>query len=73
MPLTGFFQALSPWARVATAVAPFAIAVALRLGFGRNRATEILLTVTTSWFVVNVLIAPYSIPMTQGLHQMLRR
>jgi len=73
MPLGGFFQELSPYARVGTAVAPFLIAIALRLVFGKNRLTEIALTVATSWFVVNVLIAPYSIEMRRDLHQVLRR
>jgi len=73
MPLGSFFQALSPYARVGTAVIPFLIAVALRLAFGRTRATDVLQTVTTSWLVVNILIAPFSVEMAQQLHQVLRK
>jgi hypothetical protein len=73
MPAGSFFQALSPFARVGTAVVPFLIAIVVRLALGRSRATDILITVTTCWFVVNVLIAPFSIEMQQDLHQVLHR
>ena len=73
MALGSFFQGLSPYARVATAVIPFAIAIAFRLAFGRSRATDIMLTIATCWFAVNVAIAPYSVELQQELHQVLRR
>lgn len=55
-----FFDDLSPHARVATALAPFLIAIALRLILGKNRVTKILLSVSTTWFAINVLLTPYS-------------
>jgi len=71
MPGQTFFAALSPYARVGTAVAPIAIALLLRLLFGKNRLTEILVTAGTMWFVVNVLLAPFSLAMRQELRQVL--
>jgi hypothetical protein len=58
---------LSPHARVATAVLPFAIALMLRLVMGRSRLTGILLTLATVWFAANVLLAPYSAGMQQDI------
>jgi hypothetical protein len=43
-----------------TAVAPFAIAVFMRLLLGNNRLTRSLISVTVLWFAANVLMAPYS-------------
>jgi hypothetical protein len=57
----------SPYARVTTAVAPFVAAIALRLMFGKNRVTRTLLSVSTTWFVINVLMAPYSTGMRDDL------
>jgi hypothetical protein len=56
---------LSPHARVATAVVPFAIAMLFRLLFGASRTTSWLITLATVWFAVNVLMAPYSAHMRQ--------
>ena len=50
-------------------MAPFVVAILLRLVFGKNRLTGYLITLATTWFVVNVLIAPYSVRMTQDLRQ----
>jgi hypothetical protein len=58
---------LSPYARVTTAVVPFVIAVLLRLVFGKNKVTRLLLSVSTTWFAINVLMAPYSPGMRQDL------
>jgi hypothetical protein len=58
---------LSPYARVATAVAPFLAAIALRLVIGKNRVTRILLSVSTTWFAINILLAPYSASMRRDL------
>ena len=60
MPVAGIFEDLSPHARVATAVLPFAAAMLLRLVFGKNRVTRVLLSVSTTWFAINVLMAPLS-------------
>jgi len=52
---------------VATAVAPFAAALVMRLFMGRSRFTSVLITLTTTWFAVNVLLAPLSAGMQQDL------
>lgn len=66
-----FLAGLGPVARVGVAAAPFAIAMAIRLVFGRSRVTEILIPIATLWFLVNVLIAPYSLAMQRDLHLLL--
>ncbi len=58
---------LSPYARVATAIAPFLAAIVLRLIFGKNRVTQILLSISTTWFAINILLAPYSASMRRDL------
>jgi hypothetical protein len=73
VPAGDFFTELSPYARVSTAVAPFVIAIVLRLLFGKNRMTGTLITLATTWFVVNVLIAPYSVEMQQDIRHVLHR
>ena len=60
MPVAGIFEDLSPHARVATAVLPFAAAMLLRFVLGKNRLTQVLLSFGTTWFVINVLMAPFS-------------
>jgi hypothetical protein len=56
----GIFEDWSPHARVATAVLPFAAAMLLRLILGKNRVTRALISLSTTWFTVNVLMAPLS-------------
>jgi hypothetical protein len=63
----GIFESLSPHARVATAITPFVLAIALRLILGKNRVTRILLSVSTTWFAINILLAPYSASMRRDL------
>jgi hypothetical protein len=58
---------LTPHARVATAVAPFAAAAIMRIAFGRNKLTRWMLTATTTWFAINVMLAPYSARMRQEI------
>jgi hypothetical protein len=58
---------LSPHARVATAIAPFLLALILRLVVGKNRITKILLSVSTTWFAINILMTPYSMRMQEDL------
>jgi hypothetical protein len=70
VPAGKFFEELSLYARVSTAIAPFAIALLLRLLLGKNRLTGLFITVATTWLVVNVLIAPFSVRMQQELRQM---
>ena len=64
------FRDFSPYARVTTAVAPFVGAVILRLIFGKNRFTQILLSLATLWFCANILMAPYSEQMQEDLHKL---
>ena len=54
------FEDLSPYARVATALLPFVAAIVLRLILGKNQVTRVLLSVSTTWFAINVLMAPLS-------------
>ncbi len=63
----GFFDLLTPHARVATAVAPFVVAMALRLLMGKNRFTGAFLSLATMWFAINVLLTPYSAQMRHDL------
>ena len=65
--LTGIIRVLSPYARVGMAVGPFLAAFVLRIAFGKNRYTQVLLSVSTVWFLVNVLMAPYSEGMRQDI------
>lgn len=55
-------NAFLPYLRVATAVSPFVAALALRLLLGRNRITQFLVSAATTWFAVNVLLAPFTNP-----------
>jgi len=59
---------ISPYARVTTAIAPFAAASILRFAMGRNKLTAWLISIATMWFLVNVLVAPYSEGMRDDLH-----
>jgi hypothetical protein len=52
---------------VTTAIVPFVAAIGLRLIFGKNKVTRLLLSVSTTWFAINVLMAPYSIGMREDL------
>ena len=54
------FEELSPHLRVATAVAPIAIALGIRLLLGANALTRWLVTLSTLWFAANVMMAPGS-------------
>jgi hypothetical protein len=60
VPISRIFEDLSPHAQVATAVLPFVAAMLLRLILGKNRVTQVLVSVSTTWFAINVLIAPLS-------------
>ena len=62
---------LSPYARVATGVAPFVAALIMRVAFGANRFTRWMITVATTWFAINVLLAPYSAHMRQDIMDLL--
>jgi hypothetical protein len=60
VPVPSIFEELSPHARVATAVLPFVAAILLRLILGKSRLTQVLVSVSTTWFAINVLLAPLS-------------
>jgi len=64
------FDGLTPDQRVATAVAPFVIAMLLRLILGRTQFTRWGITISTMWFAFNVLMAPYSANMRQDLFEL---
>jgi hypothetical protein len=57
----------SPHARVATALAPFLLAIVLRLILGKNKLTRVLLSLSTTWFAINILLTPYSARMQDDL------
>jgi hypothetical protein len=59
---------LSPYARVATALAPFLLAIILRLVVGKNRVTRLLLSLSTTWFAINILLTPYSARMQNDIN-----
>ena len=67
MGLWSVVDALSPHARVATAVAPFAASMILRFALGSNRFIQWVIWVSTMWFLINVLLAPYSPGMSADL------
>ena len=67
MLLADFFGDLSPHARVATAALLFVAAMLLRFVLGKNRLTQVLISIGTTWFVANVLLAPFSEGMRQDI------
>ena len=60
-------HSLSPYARVATAVFPFLLAMVFRILWGKSRATGWLFTFSLVWFVVSMMTAPYSAGLRQEL------
>ncbi|MGD0871297.1 MAG: hypothetical protein ABSB88_17230 [Bryobacteraceae bacterium] len=58
---------LSAYARVLTAVMPFLLAITIRFLYGKNRVTQVLLSISSMWFAVNVLLAPYSAGMQRDI------
>ncbi len=61
------FEELSPHARVLTAVAPFCIAMALRIVIGKSKAVGALISASVIWFTLNVLAAPFSAGMQRDI------
>lgn len=61
---------LSPYARVATAVAPFLLAIAMRLLLGVNQLTRWLITLSVVWFAANILMAPYSANVREDIREL---
>ncbi len=64
----GSYWTVSPGQKVITALIPFVAASLLRLMYGRSRTTEVLLTIGTSWFLVNVLITPFEAEIQRVLY-----
>ena len=58
---------LTPGGRVEMAVIPVAVALLLRLLLGRTQFTRWTLAIGTMWFAMNVLMAPYSEGIREGL------
>jgi hypothetical protein len=61
------FDGLTPDERVGTALAPFLVAMLLRLLLGRTQFTRWSVMVGTMWFAINILLAPYSDGVRQDL------
>jgi len=61
---------LSPHARVATAVLPFVLVMVARIVWGKSRIMGWLITLSTVWFAINVLMAPYSAAMRQDIRNL---
>jgi hypothetical protein len=64
-----FFD-LSPHARVATAVLPFALAIFVRVVLGNHPFTRWLISLGVMWFAANILLAPYSAGMRQDIRDL---
>jgi hypothetical protein len=54
-------------------VIPFVLAMVGRLVWGKSQTMSWLITICTVWFVINVLMAPYSAQMRQELQSLLAR
>jgi len=52
---------------VALAAVPFVVAMLLRWIIGRTEFTRWAITLSTMWFAINVLLAPYSTGIRQDL------
>ena len=65
--LGNLFGQISPQARLATALVPFLVAMGARIVWGKGRLMSWLITLSTLWFAMNVLIAPFSQGMQQDL------
>jgi hypothetical protein len=71
--LGNLLSELSTYTRVVTAVLPFLLAMIARLLWGKSPIMSWLITLSTVWFVVNVLVAPYSAPMRQEIQSLMVR
>ena len=73
MALWDTFDALTPHGRLILAAGPFVFAMLLRLVIGRTTFTRYFVSAATLWFLVNVLIAPYSQDMSNDLRAFMHR
>ncbi len=67
MELWNVVAALSPYVRFRMATIPFFAAILLRFVFGGNKFTRWFISIASMWFLVNVLLAPYSPSMRDDL------
>jgi hypothetical protein len=58
---------LTPEEQLAAAIAPFAVALLLRILLGRTPFTRWVVMFSTMWFAINVLGAPYSAAIRQEI------
>jgi hypothetical protein len=70
---TRFLEEFSPHVRVATALSPFLVALVIRLIMGKNRVTRAILTLSTMWFAINVLLAPYAADLREQIFELAAR
>jgi hypothetical protein len=61
------WDGLTPDERVAYAVAPFVVAMLLRVLLGKTQFSRWTIAISTMWFAINVLMAPYSAGVRQEL------
>ena len=61
------WNGLTPDERVGYAIAPFVVAILLRFLLGRTQFTRWRVAISTMWFAINVLLAPYSDGIRQEL------
>jgi hypothetical protein len=64
---------LSPYARVATAVTPFVVAMVARIVWGKSQLMSWLITLSIMWFLISVMLAPYSAGMRQEIQNLFIR
>jgi len=67
--LGDLFDFLIAHAGLMSAIAPILVAIALRIFFGGGRVTNVLVSLATVWFTVNVLATPYSFAMQQDIER----
>jgi hypothetical protein len=70
---TGIFESFSPHVRVATALVPFLLALVLRLVMGKSYFTRAALSLSTMWFAINVLLAPFAADLRQEIFNLAAR
>jgi len=67
--LGDLFDFLIAHAGLMSAIVPILVAIALRIFFGGGRVTNVLVSLATVWFTVNVLATPYSFAMQQDIER----
>ena len=68
-----FLDNFSPHLRVVTALVPFLAALIVRLAAGKNRFTRAILSLSTMWFAINVLLAPFAADLRQEIFDLASR